>query len=238
MKRTLFIDRDGTILAEPADEQIDSYEKFEFVPGAISALKFLAEHTDYQLVMVSNQDGLGTSCYPESDFWPTHNLMLNILKVVVVPVIAGGIVHALLKKPFDAHKAAFDRILSILSMTGICFTILALVAPSRETFARAGLALIAAAVLHNLSGYALGYWSVRLLGRWTGLGETDARTVAIEVGMQNSGMASALAVGVLGSATIALPANIFSVWMNFSGSVLASIFARTGRTEALQRKEG
>ena len=165
-------------------------------------------------------------------------LMLNILKVVVVPVIAGGIVHALLKKPFDAHKAAFDRILSILSMTGICFTILALVAPSRETFARAGLALIAAAVLHNLSGYALGYWSVRLLGRWTGLGETDARTVAIEVGMQNSGMASALAVGVLGSATIALPANIFSVWMNFSGSVLASIFARTGRTEALQRKEG
>ncbi|MBQ2341150.1 MAG: histidinol-phosphatase, partial [Bacteroidaceae bacterium] len=80
MKRALFIDRDGTILVEPADEQIDSYEKFEFVPGAISALKFLAEHTDYQLVMVSNQDGLGTSSYPESDFWPTHNLMLNILK--------------------------------------------------------------------------------------------------------------------------------------------------------------
>lgn len=80
MKRALFIDRDGTILIEPADEQIDSYEKFEFVPGVISALKFLRQHTDYEFVLVSNQDGLGTESYPESDFWPTQNLMLNILK--------------------------------------------------------------------------------------------------------------------------------------------------------------
>ena len=75
----LFIDRDGTILQEPADEQIDSFEKFHFVPGAISALRFLRQHTDYRFVMVSNQDGLGTSAYPEEDFWPTHNLMLEIL---------------------------------------------------------------------------------------------------------------------------------------------------------------
>ncbi len=75
----LFIDRDGTILQEPADEQIDSFEKFHFVPGAISALRFLRQHTDYRFVMVSNQDGLGTPSYPEEDFWPTHNLMLEIL---------------------------------------------------------------------------------------------------------------------------------------------------------------
>ena len=75
----LFIDRDGTILQEPADEQIDSFEKFHFVPGAISALRFLRQHTDYRFVMVSNQDGLGTPSYPEADFWPTHNLMLEIL---------------------------------------------------------------------------------------------------------------------------------------------------------------
>lgn len=80
MKRILFIDRDGTILREPADEQVDSYEKFQFVSGAISALRFLREHTDYLFVMVSNQDGLGTDAYPEADFWPTHNLMLDILK--------------------------------------------------------------------------------------------------------------------------------------------------------------
>ena len=80
MKRILFIDRDGTILKEPADEQVDSFEKFQFVPGAISALRFLRLHTDYLFVMVSNQDGLGTPSYPEADFWPTHNLMLDILK--------------------------------------------------------------------------------------------------------------------------------------------------------------
>ena len=75
----LFIDRDGTILQEPADEQIDSFEKFHFVPGAIGALRFLREHTDYRFVMGSNQDGLGTASYPEEDFWPTQNLMLEIL---------------------------------------------------------------------------------------------------------------------------------------------------------------
>lgn len=80
MKRILFIDRDGTILVEPADEQIDSYEKFQFLPGVISSLKFLRQHTDFLLVMVSNQDGLGTDSYPEADFWPTQNLMLDILK--------------------------------------------------------------------------------------------------------------------------------------------------------------
>ena len=79
MKKILFIDRDGTILREPEDEQIDSFEKFQFVPGAISSLHFLRQHTDYLFVMVSNQDGLGTPSYPESDFWPTHNLMLEIL---------------------------------------------------------------------------------------------------------------------------------------------------------------
>lgn len=79
-QRILFIDRDGTILREPDDEQIDSFDKFKFVPGAIGALSFLVRHTDYRLVLVSNQDGLGTESYPEADFWPTHNLMLDILK--------------------------------------------------------------------------------------------------------------------------------------------------------------
>ena len=80
MKRILFIDRDGTILREPEDEQIDSFEKFSFVPGAISALRFLRQHTDFLFVMVSNQDGLGTDSYPEDTFWPTQNLMLDILR--------------------------------------------------------------------------------------------------------------------------------------------------------------
>ena len=80
MKRILFIDRDGTILVEPQDEQIDSYEKFRFVEGVIRNLYFIRTHLDFRFVMVSNQDGLGTPSYPEADFWPTHNLMLQTLK--------------------------------------------------------------------------------------------------------------------------------------------------------------
>ena len=78
-KKILFIDRDGTILREPADEQIDSFQKFEFMPGAIGALSFLRRHTDYLFVLVSNQDGLGTASYPDADYWPTQNLMLDVL---------------------------------------------------------------------------------------------------------------------------------------------------------------
>ena len=80
MKRILFIDRDGTILEEPEDEQIDSFEKFQFIPGVIRNLYFIRTHLDFEFVMVSNQDGLGTDSYPEHTFWPTHNLMLQTLK--------------------------------------------------------------------------------------------------------------------------------------------------------------
>ncbi|MBP5360737.1 MAG: bifunctional histidinol-phosphatase/imidazoleglycerol-phosphate dehydratase HisB [Bacteroidaceae bacterium] len=80
MKRVLFIDRDGTIILEPADEQIDSIEKLAFVPGVISALRSIANKTDYELVLVSNQDGLGTEAFPEDTFWPVHNLILRTLE--------------------------------------------------------------------------------------------------------------------------------------------------------------
>ena len=80
MKRVLFIDRDGTIIREPEDEQIDAFEKLQFVPGVFSALSFLRQHTDFEFVMVSNQDGLGTEAFPEPTFWPVHNFILETLK--------------------------------------------------------------------------------------------------------------------------------------------------------------
>ena len=78
LKKALFIDRDGTILVEPPDEQIDSLDKFSFVPGAISGLKALTG-LGYELVLVSNQDGLGTPFFPVETFLPAQTLMLNIL---------------------------------------------------------------------------------------------------------------------------------------------------------------
>jgi imidazoleglycerol-phosphate dehydratase/histidinol-phosphatase len=80
MKKVLFIDRDGTIIREPADEQVDSFEKMTFLPGVITALSAIARETDFELVMVTNQDGLGTDSYPENTFWPVQNMMLEILK--------------------------------------------------------------------------------------------------------------------------------------------------------------
>jgi imidazoleglycerol-phosphate dehydratase/histidinol-phosphatase len=80
MIKTLFIDRDGTILREPADEQIDSLEKLEFLPGVICSLSAITRDTDFELVMVTNQDGLGTPAFSENDFLPPHEKMLAILK--------------------------------------------------------------------------------------------------------------------------------------------------------------
>jgi imidazoleglycerol-phosphate dehydratase / histidinol-phosphatase len=80
MKKVLFIDRDGTILTQPEDEQIDSFEKFSFIQGAITGLARIAAETDFELVMVTNQDGLGTPSFPEDTFWPSHNKMLSILE--------------------------------------------------------------------------------------------------------------------------------------------------------------
>ena len=80
MKKVLFIDRDGTIIEEPEDEQVDSLEKLQFLPGVITALAGIVKETDYELVMVTNQDGLGTNSFPEEDFWPSHNKMLHILE--------------------------------------------------------------------------------------------------------------------------------------------------------------
>jgi imidazoleglycerol-phosphate dehydratase / histidinol-phosphatase len=76
MRKILFIDRDGTLILEPGDEQIDSLDKLEFYPGVFTWLGKIARETNYELVLVTNQDGLGTSRFPEEDFWPAHNKMI------------------------------------------------------------------------------------------------------------------------------------------------------------------
>ncbi len=80
MKRVLFIDRDGTIIIEPKDKQIDNFEKLMFYPKVFQYLARIAIELDFEIVMVTNQDGLGTDSFPETDFWPVHNFIIETLK--------------------------------------------------------------------------------------------------------------------------------------------------------------
>ncbi len=89
-RRVLFIDRDGTLIKEPADEQIDAFEKLDFYPKALTYMGRIARELDFELVMITNQDGLGTDAFPEASFWPVHNFML---------------------KTFEGEGCVFDRIL-------------------------------------------------------------------------------------------------------------------------------
>src|ERR1700761_6407147 len=80
LQKVLFIDRDGTLIMETDDEQIDSFAKLEFYPAALQYLPKIARELDYELVMVTNQDGLGTASYPENTFWPVQNFIVNTFK--------------------------------------------------------------------------------------------------------------------------------------------------------------
>ncbi|MBP7358008.1 MAG: bifunctional histidinol-phosphatase/imidazoleglycerol-phosphate dehydratase HisB [Prevotella sp.] len=78
-KRVLFIDRDGTLIQEPADEQIDSFDKLKFTKGMFKNLGFIHSKLDFEFIMVSNQDGLGTNSFPEDTFWPVQNFIIQTL---------------------------------------------------------------------------------------------------------------------------------------------------------------
>jgi len=123
---------------------------------------------------------------------------------------------------FKGPENWMDKALPIVSMAGICYIIAIITARSRDDLMTVGAYLIGAAIIHNFVGYILGYW----LARAARLDASSCRTVAFEVGMQNGGMASGLAMNVLKSAPAALAPAIFGPWMNVSGSVLATFWHR------------
>jgi len=127
-----------------------------------------------------------------------------------------------------------NKTLPIVSMAGICFIIAIITARSRDDLMTVGLYLIAASIIHNFIGYILGYWFARAAR----LDESSCRTVAFEVGMQNGGMASGLAMNVLKSAPAALAPAIFGPWMNVSGSVLATWWHRKPVSAKITKKGG
>lgn len=142
----------------------------------------------------------------------------EIIKMVIIPIAAG-----LLFNKYGKGKLRWlDAAMPLLSMFGIAIIIVIIVAAGRNSLIVIGPALIACALIHNTSGYLFGYW----IGRLFRLSERDARTIAIEVGMQNGGLASGLAKEMGKTATLGLAPALFGPLMNITGSILASYWHR------------
>lgn len=144
-------------------------------------------------------------------------LLVSIVKIVLAPIIAGVVLRMLFPTAVDRAVPA----LPLISVIGITGVVLAVVSASSSTLLSVGVTVALAVVLHNLGGLGLGY----AIGRLFRLDVAGRRAVSIEVGMQNSGLAAALAT-VHFAPVAALPAAIFSVWHNVSGSLIASHWAR------------
>jgi BASS family bile acid:Na+ symporter len=145
------------------------------------------------------------------------DLFVSIVEIVLVPVLLGLVLRLLLPRLIEK---VID-VLPLISVAGITGVVLAVVAGSADTLLSVGLLVVLAVVLHNVAGLILGY----AVGRVCGMPISSRRAISIEVGMQNSGLAAALAT-VHFSPAAALPAAIFSVWHNVSGSILASYWSR------------
>lgn len=147
------------------------------------------------------------------DFW---DMVRSIVRLILVPIVGGLIANKVLR--MAGKESWLERVLPAVSMISICVILAIIAAGSRDELLEVGLALVVAAMIHNLLGYLFGYWGARGLR----MQESDARTVAIEVGLQNGGMGVALANSVLKSSAAALAPAIFGTWMNVSGSMVAS----------------
>ena len=153
--------------------------------------------------------------FVEINVW---DMMFDIIKMVIIPIFGG-----LLFNKFLSGKAKWlDRAMPLVSMLGIAFIIVIITAAGRNSLLTIGPLLILLVLIHNLSGYSIGYW----IGRLFKMSERDCRTIAIEVGMQNGGLASGLARAMGKMATVGLAPAVFGPLMNITGSILASWWHR------------
>lgn len=148
--------------------------------------------------------------YVSVDFW---SMVWDITQIIILPIGAGLIFNHFVKGRFKR----LDSIMPVISMFSIALIIAIITAAGRDNLLVVGPLLILAALLHNLSGYFLGYWSARFLR----MPEQDCKTIALEVGLQNGGLASSLALSMGKLATVGLASAVFSPIMNITGSSLA-----------------
>lgn len=149
--------------------------------------------------------------FVQINFW---SMVWDITKIVIIPIVAGLAFHYLMRGRFNW----LDKIMPLLSMAGIAIILAIMVAAGRDNLLKVGALLLVATFLHNVAGFFLGYWSARLLK----FHERDCRTIALEVGMQNAGLATGLALTMGKIATAGLAPAIFGPVMNVNGSCLAS----------------
>ena len=141
-------------------------------------------------------------------------MMVSILKMVILPVVLGLVFNHF----FHGRTKWLDKAMPLVSMTAITLIIMIITAAGRDSLLSIGALLILTAIIHNLLGYSLGYWSCRALR----MKEQDCRTIALEVGMQNGGLASGIALEMGKVSTVGLAPAVFGPWMNISGSSLAT----------------
>ena len=161
------------------------------------------------------------------------SMLVSIVQVVLVPIALGFVINYF----FSKFAQAFGKALPLISVVAICLIIMAVVSANAAKLMTTGLIVIAVVMLHNVCGYALGY----LAGRMLGLTKEQMRTLSIEVGMQNSGLATSLATMHFAAMPMAaVPGTVFSVWHNISGAVYANILARTaeGKKDESRAAEG
>jgi bile acid:Na+ symporter, BASS family len=149
--------------------------------------------------------------FVQIDFWA---MVWDITKIVIIPIVAGLAFHYLMRGKFGW----LDKVLPLLSMGGIALILAIMVAAGRDNLLKVGALLLVATFIHNVAGFFLGYWAARLLK----FSERDCRTISLEVGMQNAGLASGLALTMGKISTAGLAPAIFGPVMNVNGSSLAS----------------
>lgn len=150
------------------------------------------------------------------------SMFLSIIKVVIVPIAAGFIINHF----FSRFTQNIVEILPLISTTAIVAIVAAVVSANASKIMTSGLLIVGVVILHNVAGYGLGF----SIGKLLKLDSSKCRAISIEVGMQNSGLATSLAATHFAQYPLAtIPGAVFSVWHNISGAVLANIYARTAK---------